>query len=216
MKHSMGLLWRPMLLATALTLVVMPAVAHSQARVDCSTKISPRVGFSAGRSLAPYLELSQAVVGGASGGTILPGGGLHLAGRVDVPIAGPWRGRVDVSGANWPLERRSYGDDGEVIDRDTVGQIEARQIVASIGRQGGRGASCGYVLAGGGLYSFAIERTHVRRRGLALTGGIEIPVGGRGAVQLDAQVHMISLSGHPLVSAGALAANISVGWSHRF
>ena len=72
-----------------------------------------------------------------------------------------------------------------------------------------------YVLAGGGLYSFAIERTPVRRRGLALTGGIEIPVGGRGAVQLDAQVHMISLSGHPLVSAGAMALNISIEWSHR-
>jgi hypothetical protein len=207
---------RSLLLATALTLVLTPRVSHAQARVDCSRRISPGVGFSVGRSLAPYLGLSQGAVDGGSEGSVLPGGGLYLAGRLDLPIAGPWRGRVEVSGANWPLELRRYSNDGEVIARDTVGQIGARQIVASIGRQGGRGSSCGYVLAGGGLYSFAIERTTVRRRGVAITAGIEFPVAGRGAVQLEGQIHMISLAGHPPVSEGAMGLNISVGWSHRF
>ena len=72
--------------------------------------------------------------------------------------------------------------------KDTVGEIEARQLIALIGRQGGRSPACGYVLAGGGLYSMGIGGTRIRRPGVALTAGIEVPVTGRGAaVQLDAQ-----------------------------
>jgi len=213
-KQLMGLSQRPLLLAAALTLFVMADVAHAQARVDCSRRISPGVGFSAGRSLTPYVELSPQLVDGRPGASVLPRGGLYLAGRLDLPIAGPWRGRVEVSGANWRLEQNRYGDDSQLIATDTVGQIEAREIVALVGRQGGR-APCGYVLAGGGLYSLDVGRVRVRRTGVALTAGIEVPVAGRGALQLDAQVHMISAAaGHPF--AGALAANISIGWSHRF
>ena len=144
-------------------------------------------------------------------------GGFHAAGRLDVPIAGPWRGRVEVSGANWPVERQRYGDDFQLISKDTVGEIEARQIIALIGRQGGRSSACGYVLAGAGIYSIGLEGRGVRRPGVALTAGIEVPVTGRGAVQLDAQVHMIgAATTDRIASRGALAASISVGWSHRF
>ena len=104
-----------------------------------------------------------------------------------------------------------------MIATDTIGHIEAREIVALMGRQGGRSASCGYVLAGGGLYSLGIQGTRVRRPGVALTAGIEMPITGRGTLQLDAQIHMISAAaGHPVVGTSALAANISIGWSHRF
>lgn len=205
------------LLATVLTLVITAAVAHAQPAGDCSRGTSRAVGFSAGRSLTPLLELSQGVVDGEPSGSIIVRGGFHAAGRLDVPIAGPWRGRVEVSGANWPVERQRYGDDFQLIAKDTVGEIEARQLIALIGRQGGRSPACGYVLAGGGLYSMGIGGTRVRRPGVALTAGIEVPVTGRGAVQLDAQVHMIGTATRDRVSSsGALAANISVGWSHRF
>ena len=127
MKQLMDRSPRSLLLATALTLVLTPSVSHAQARVDCSRRISPGVGFSAGRSLTPYMEMAQGVVDGGPGGSVAPDGGLYLAGRLDLPIAGPWRGRVEVSGANWPLELRRYGNDGEVIATDTVGQIGARR-----------------------------------------------------------------------------------------
>jgi hypothetical protein len=205
---------RSLLLIVALTPGVTPGVAHAQARVDCSRRISPGVGFSAGRSLTPYVELSPELVDGRPGASILTRGGVYLAGRLDLPIAGPWRGRVEVSGANWRLEQNRYGDDLQLVATDPIGQIEAREIVALVGRQGGR-APCGYVLAGGGLYSLDLGRMRVRRTGVALTGGIELPIRGRGALQLDAQVHMINAAaGRPF--RGVLAANISIGWSHRF
>jgi hypothetical protein len=48
-------------------------------------------------------------------------------------------------------------------------------------------------------------------------GRHRVPITGRGALPLDAQVHMINAAaGHPVVGTCALAANISAGWSHRF
>jgi len=98
-KQLMDLAPRSLLLTTALTLVVTPRVSHAQARVDCSRRISPSVGFSVGRSLTPSMEMAQGVVAGGPRGSAQVRGGLYLTGRVDVPIAGPWRGRVEVSGA---------------------------------------------------------------------------------------------------------------------
>jgi hypothetical protein len=135
-KQLMDLAPRSLLLTTALTLVVTPRVSHAQARVDCSRRISPSVGFSVGRSLTPSMEMAQGVVAGGPRGSAQVRGGLYLTGRVDVPIAGPWRGRVEVSGAR-PLERPRYGDDSPLIATDTIGHIDAREIIALIGRQGG-------------------------------------------------------------------------------
>jgi hypothetical protein len=205
------------LVATVLTVLITAAVAHAQPTGDCSRRISRTVGFSVGWSLDPYLELSPGALDGDRSGSLFLRPALHAAARVDLPIAGPWRGRIEVSGANWPVERQRYGDDFQLISKESVGEIEARQLVALVGRQGGRRGACGYVLAGGGLFSIGPHGSRVRRPGAALTAGMEVPVTRRGAVQLDMQLHMINAATSDLVArSGGLAANISVGWAHRF
>jgi hypothetical protein len=216
MKRLMSLLHRP-LLAAALALVMMPAVADAQPPGDCSRRISRAVGFSVGRSLDPYLELSPGALDGDPSGSLSLRPGLHAAARLDLPIAGPWRGRIELSGANWPVERQRYSDDSQLMSKHSVGEIEARQLVAMVGRQGGRSGACGYVLAGGGLFSIGRDGSGVRRPGAALTAGMEIPIARRGAVQLEMQLHMINAAPNdPVARSGGLAPNISVGWSHRF
>ena len=195
------------LVATVLTLLLTAGVAHAQPPGDCSRRISRAVGFSVGRSLDPYLELSPGALDGDRSGSLSLRPGLHAAARLDLPIAGPWRARVEVSGANWPVERQD----------SKVGEIEARQLVALVGRQGGRSGACGYVLAGGGLFSIGPPGSRVRRSGAALTAGMEVPVTRRGAVQLEMQLHMFNAAtSDPVARAGGLAPNISVGWSQRF
>ena len=203
--------------ATVVTLLVTTTVADAQPAGDCSRRIPRAIGFSVGRSLDPYLELSPGALDGDRTGSLFLRGGFHAAARLDLPIAGPWRGRIEVSGANWPVERQRYGDDFQLISTDSVGEIESRQIVALIGRQGGRSGACGYVLAGGGLFSIGPQGSRVRRSGAALTAGMEVPVTRRGAVQLDIQLHMINAAtSDPVARSGGLASNISVGWAHRF
>lgn len=86
-----------------------------------------------------------------------------------------------------------------------------------IGRQGGRSPVCGYVLAGGGLYSLGFRDATVRRPGVALTAGMELPTGERGAVQVDVQLHLINTQGrYPIAFSDVPAAAITVGWSLRF
>lgn len=186
--------------------VVTTGVAHAQSRGDCSAVGPTGIGLSVGRSLTPLFELSRGTFEAIERGSIQPQPGLHLGGRVDLPIAGSWRGRVEVSGANWPV----------TYQRFTLGHVESRQILAFVGRQGGRSSACGYVLAGGGLFSLRVEEARVWRPGAALAAGVEVPVTGRGALQLEAQVHMIGSGARPPMATGALAANLSVGWLYRF
>ena len=98
------------------------------------------------------------------------------------------------------------------ISRKT-GYKESRQILAFIGRQGGRAPACGYVLARGGLFSLGVEEGRLRRWGAALAAGVERPVTGRGALQLEAQVHLIGAGARPLMTTGALASNEGRGRS---
>jgi hypothetical protein len=201
-------------LATMLVLVMTSAVAHAQSR-DCS--IAPRgVGVSVGRS-SPYLELSQGAVEAVSTGSILVGNGFQFAGRGDLPIAGPWRARVEAGAASWPAVRQIYGEGFEPIARHQVGDVGVRQLVGLIGRQGGRSPACGYVLAGGGLYSLEFRGATVRRPGVALTAGMEFPTGERGAIQADVQLHLIDTEGrYPIAGSAVPAASLTVGWSLRF
>ncbi len=67
-----------------------------------------------------------------------------------------------------------------------------------------------------GLFSLRVEEARVWRPGAALAAGVEVPVTGRGALQLEAQVHMIGSGARPPMATGALAANLSVGWLYRF
>jgi hypothetical protein len=201
-------------LATVLILAVTVDVAHAQSR-ECS--IAPRgIGLSVGR-VSPYLELSRGAVDPVPAGSILVRNGFQVAGRGDLPIAGPWRARVEAAFADWPVVRQIYGDGVEPIARDTVGRVGVRQLVGMIGRQGGRSPVCGYVLAGGGFYSLAFRRATVRRPGVALTAGVEFPTGERGAVQVDVQLHLISTQGrYPIAFSTVPAAGLLAGWSLRF
>lgn len=204
------------LLAAVLVLVPMAAVGRAQSRGDCSMSSPPGIGLSMGRS-SPYLYLARGAVDAEETGSILVRGGIHLAGRVDVPIGGPWRTRAEGSFANWRVVRQIYGDGFELAAVERVGHVAARQFVALIGRQGGRSPLCGYVLAGGGIYSLGYRGARVRRPGVAMTAGVELPVGDRGAIQADVQLHVIDIGKrYPLTGTEALAASISVGWSHRF
>lgn len=201
-------------LATALSLTVTTGAAHAQSR-DCS--IAPRgIGVSMGR-VSPYLELSQGAVDDVPRGSIFVRNGFQLTGRGDLPLAGPWRVRVEAAGANWPVVRQTYGDDFQLTATESVGHVGVRQIAAMIGRQGGRSPACGYVLAGGGLYSLGFRDATLRRPGLALTAGIELPTGERGAVQVDVQLHVINTQGrYPFAFSEVPAASITAGWSLRF
>ena len=196
--------------------IVTNGVAHAQSRRDCSAAGPTGIGFSIGRSLTPLFELSRGTFQANEGGSIHPRGGLHLGGRVDVPIAGSWRGRLEISGANWPVEHQTYDASFHSVERSTLGHVESRQILGFMGRQGGRGSACGYVLAGGGSFSLGIGEARLRRWGAALAAGVEMPVTGRGALQLEAQVHMIGAGARPPLTTGALAANLSLGWLYRF
>lgn len=207
-------LYPPLFLATALVLTVTTGIAQAQAR-DCS--IAPRgIGVSVGR-VSPYLDLSQGAVDAVPGGSILVRNSFQFAGRGDIPIAGPWRARVEAAAANWPVVRQTYGEGFEPTARDTVGHVGVRQLVAMIGRQGGRSPVCGYVLAGGGSYSLGVRGATVRRPGVALTAGVEFPTGERGAIQADVQLHLINTEGrYPVAPSEVPVAGILVGWSLRF
>ena len=73
------------------------------------------------------------------------------------------------------------------------------------------------MLVGGGLYSLTFRDSTLRRPGVSITAGIEVPTGERGAVQVDVQVHIIDTkSRFPVSSSSALAAALVAGWAYRF
>jgi hypothetical protein len=192
------------------------AHAQLQMRAECSTAPPPGIGASVGKS-SPYFDLSRTALDQTPGGSVIVRGGVRLAARADLPIAGAWRARVEGSTVNWQVTRTTYDDSFAVTARDTVGHVGARQIVAMLGRQGGRSPACGYVLAGGGIYSLDYRGARIRRPGVALNAGIELWLIEHGAVQLDVQVHLIDTRARsPVASTTALAASLTVGWLHRF
>jgi len=204
--------------AAVLGLIVTAGFARAQPRADCQTPQRPSVGVALGRS-SPYFEPSPPSGGGTSG-SVLSRSGFYLAGRADLPIAGAWRARVEGAATNWRLEQQIYSADlRQVIATETVGQIEVRQIVALAGRQGGRAPVCGYVLAGGGLYALSYKGTSSYNPGFALMAGVEFPGGPRGAVQVDAQLHLVNTGTggrYPIGSSTVVDTRLSVGWVYRF
>lgn len=200
--------------AAALLFLVTPAVAEAQSMADCDTPRRPAIGVALGRS-SPYFEPSLGVGGS---GSVLSRGGVLFAGRADLPLAGPWRARVEGAATNWRLERQIYSADlREVIATETVGHVSVREIVAWAGRQGGRAPVCGYVLAGGGLYSLNYQGTSHRSPGFALTAGLEFAAGRHGAIQVDVQIHFINgVGGYPIGSSTVVDGRFSAGWAYRF
>jgi hypothetical protein len=202
-------------LGTVFTFFAATGVGHAQS-ARCSAASPRAVGLSLGR-VSPYLELSRGAVDADVRGSILVRSGVGLIGRGDLPIAGPWRVRVEASTETWRVERQTYGQDFQVSAIDTIGHFRVREFVGMIGRQGGRSPVCGYVLGGGGIYALDFRGTTIRRPGVAMTTGVEVPTGERGAVQADVRLHIINTQGrYPIASSDVLAASVSVGWSYRF
>jgi hypothetical protein len=193
-------------------------VSYAQGRDDCRSAQPPSIGVVVGRS-SPYFDLAREVVEDLRPGTILVRGGYAIGARGDLSIAGPLRLRVEGSAARWDVERSRYdpAQNFQLIESTSVGHVAARQIGAALGLRGGRSPVCGYVLVGGGLYSVAFRDVTLRRPGVAITAGIEIPTGEHGKVQVDVQVHIIDTKSRPPVSgSAALAAALVAGWAYRF
>jgi hypothetical protein len=195
--------------------LIANGVGHAQSRADCSEAAPPGLGVSVGGS-SPYFDLSRGVVDGDEGSSVIVRGGPQLSARADLPVAGAWRARIEGAGANWRVTRQTY-EGLQLTADDTVGHVKERHLAAMIGRQGGRSPVCGYVLAGGGLYSFDYKGASVRRPGVALAFGLEVPTGDHGAVQADMRLDIIdSRARYPIASSTVLGASLSVGWSHKF
>jgi len=203
--------------AAALLFLVTPAGAEAQSGAGCDTPRRPALGVALGRS-SPYFEPSLGVGGSGTSGSVLSRGGLLFAGRADLPIAGPWRARVEGAATDWRLERQIYSADLRAVTAtETVGQVDVREIVAMAGRQGGRAPVCGYVLAGGGLYSLNYQGTRSWSPGFALTAGVEFPAGPHGAVQVDLQLHLVDAgSRYPIGSSTVVDGRFLAGWVYRF
>ena len=201
--------------AVVFGLLIAPWAGQAQSYAGCSTAAPLGVGVSIGKS-SPYFDLSRGAVDGDEGGSVSVGGGPLLSARADLPVAGAWRARVEGAAANWRVTRQTY-EGSQLTADEAVGHVKARQIAAMIGRQGGRSPVCGYVLAGGGIYSFDYKGARVRRPGVALAFGLEVPAGDHGAVQADMRLDIIdSRARYPIASTTVLGASLSVGWSHKF
>ena len=196
--------------------LIATGVGHAQSHADCSAPAPPGVGVSGGRS-SPYFDLSRGVVEGDERGSVIVRGGPQLSARADLPVAGAWRARIEGAAANWRVTRQTYDERFQLTANETAGHVEERHIAAMIGRQGGRSPVCGYVLAGGGIYSFDYKGARLQRPGVALAVGLEVPTGDRGAIQADVRLDIIdSRARYPIASSTVLGASLSVGWSHKF
>jgi hypothetical protein len=201
--------------SVVLASLVSAGVGHARSLADCSEAPPPGFGVSVGRS-SPYFDLSQGVVNEEGRRSVSVRGGPQLSARADLPVAGAWRARIEGAAANWRVTRQTY-DGPQLTANDTVGHVEERHIAGMIGRQGGRSPICGYVLAGAGIFSLDYKGARVRRPGVALAFGLEVPTGDHGAIQADVRLDLIdSRARYPIASTTVLGASLSVGWSHKF
>jgi hypothetical protein len=206
------------LCAATLILTVMAGPTHAQGRAGCQEPERPSLGIAFGRS-SPYLEFARGVVDEGMGGSVRISGGNQVTARGDVSIAGPLRFRVEGATTEWQVARRTYSPvpPYDVIADTPAGHITVRQITAAVGLQGGRASACGHVLVGGGMYWLNYRGAALRRPGVSLTAGIEVPTGSRGVVQVDVQLQLINTgSAHPVASSTVPAASLSIGWAFRF
>ena len=215
-QPDMLMRWNVSLLPfVVLASIIGAGVGHAQSRADCSEAPPPGFGVSVGRS-SPYFYLSQGAVEGDQRGSVSVRSGPQLSARADLPVAGAWRARIEGAGANWRVTRQTY-DGPQLTANDTVGNVEERHIAGMIGRQGGRSPVCGYVLVGGGFYSLDYKGAQLRRPGVALAFGLEVPTGDHGAIQADVRLDLIdSRARSPIASTTVMGASLSVGWSHKF
>lgn len=191
--------------------------AGAQSSSDCRSPQPRSVGVAIGRS-SPYAELASGFLL-AEGGSVSVRSGLQVAGRVDIPIAGPLRVRVEGASSRWDMRRTVYDADAgyRVVDERSIGSMSERHLVALAGVRTGRAPFCAHVSAGGGFYALGFRDASHRRAGGAIAAGMEIPTGSRGAVQLDVTLHLIGTrDADPIASTVVPAAALTIGWAYRF
>jgi hypothetical protein len=180
--------------------------------------VRPSVGVVVGRS-SPYFDLSRGVVDEDPLASVSVRSGLLVGARGDLSIAGPLRLRVEGSTARWNIERQVYDPalNYQLVSKSSVGRVAARQVGGAVGLRLGRAPVCAHVLIGGALHSLRVRDTTLRRPGVSITAGLEIPTGARGKVQMDMQLHIIDTDSRtPVASTKALAASIVAGWAYSF
>ena len=208
--------WLPVVVLVLVSAGASPG--YAQSRAGCQEPQRPSVGVAVGKS-SPYFDVARdAVTPAEQTGSIMVRGGFHFAARGQASISGPVLFRVEGSVATWDVERLVYSPDTfQLISTTSIGHVAVRQLGAAVGLRGGRPSVCWLVLAGGGLYSLTFRDATLRRPGVSITAGIEVPTGERGAVQVDVQVHIIDTkSRSPVSSSAALAAALVAGWAYRF
>lgn len=197
--------------------VPVDAAQRILGRSDCQAPQGPSVGVAFGRS-SPYISLAPDVFDMETAGSV--SGGMQIAGRADLSIVGPLRLRIEGASARWDVRQKRYDPDAgfQLIEDRSVGHMATRQLVALVGVRAGRAPACAHVSVGPGLYSMGFRGTSIRRPGIALAAGIEIPTGDRGAVQADVNLHLIlTRDGQPITSSTAVpAASLLIGWAYRF
>jgi hypothetical protein len=204
-------------LAILSTLTLYPAAAGAQTGAGCRAPTRPSIGVAIGPS-SPYFDLERTALDAAPAASARVRGGTQVSARGDLSIAGPLRLRVEGSTASWNVERLTPGPGPADLPIATAaGRMSARHLIGAIGLRGGRAPACGHVLIGGGLYSLGLGDTTLRRPGMAVVAGVEIPTGRWGRVQVEAQVHVIDTdSRFPVSSTKALAGALLAGWAYDF
>lgn len=192
--------------------------ALAQGGWSCASSVPPSIGLAFGRS-SPYLEgLDRQIVGLPASGSFHVDGGRALVGRVEVPVAGPLRLRIEGGTARWDVRHVTYGPPPSSAATDTsAGHLSVRHLAAFLGLRMGRPPVCAHVSAGAGLYSLGFGRASTLRSGAALAMGVDMPTGDRGAIQIDGELHLIGTGGSGFITSSTVPAlQLLVGWSYRF
>jgi hypothetical protein len=203
----------------ALCSIVVIDTAHAQTVGDCRSPQPPSVGIAVGRSL-PYLEPASDIASTEPSASVSVRGGLQVAGRADLPVTGPLRVRIEGAGARWDVRETVYDRNAgfQVSGESSLGSMSARHFVALAGIRTGRAPVCAHVSAGGGFYAIGFRNASLRRAGLAMAAGIEVPAGPHGAIQADATLHLMRTGdGQPIATLSAAPTlSLLIGWAYRF
>ena len=188
--------------------------ASAQGRSGCQSSPAPSFGLSAGRS-STYIEpVSESF--GVEPGSVNVRGGPQLAGRAELPVAGRLRLRLEAARSKWDVRRTVYDAAAKAVTSDrSIGSMSQRHLVAMLGVNV---QPCAYVAVGGGVYAIGFRDQFFRSLGPAVAAGMEFPTGARGAIQLDAAVHMIGGSNGKTIATNSTLPTIglNVGWAYRF
>ncbi len=199
-------------------LALAAAPAQAQRISDCASREPPSLGISVGRSL-PYVELRSGAVETEGPGAVSVESGGQVAGRVELPVTGPLRLRVEGAAARWDVRQQRYdpAHDFRVVADASIDRMAARHLVALAGIRTGRAPACAYVGVGGGFHTIGFRETSIRAAGAALSAGVEIPAGAHGAVHLDATLHLIGTrTRDPIALSAVPTLSLLAGWAYRF